>query len=96
MGLCLQNLEERKEQETGNKRNIEQAVNDMKVKCHFILHWMVIFQGETFCFLSSYSKTQASTASQEKSVFPVSITIYYTVRGKRKSLQRPGPHSLIS
>ncbi|NXR32534.1 TRI14 protein, partial [Zosterops hypoxanthus] len=30
MALCLQNLEERKEQETGNKRNIEQAVNDVK------------------------------------------------------------------
>lgn len=52
MALCLQNLEERKEQETGNKRNIEQAVNDVKVKCHFILYRKVIFQGETFCFLS--------------------------------------------
>ncbi|NXM59443.1 TRI14 protein, partial [Illadopsis cleaveri] len=30
MALCLQNLEERKEQETGSKMNIEQAVNDVK------------------------------------------------------------------
>ncbi|XP_063277903.1 tripartite motif-containing protein 14 isoform X2 [Prinia subflava] len=30
MELCLKNLEERKEQEAGNKRSIEQAVNDVK------------------------------------------------------------------
>ncbi|NWT88394.1 TRI14 protein, partial [Lanius ludovicianus] len=30
MALCLKNLEERKEQEAGNRRNIVQAVNDVK------------------------------------------------------------------
>ncbi|NXO87546.1 TRI14 protein, partial [Sitta europaea] len=30
MALCLKNLEERKEQEDGNRRSIEQAVNDVK------------------------------------------------------------------
>lgn len=84
MELCLKNLEERKEQEAGNRRNIVQAENDVKVKCGFLLHWMVIFQGETFCFLCSYSKTQTPTASQEKSVSPVSITIYYTSKGREE------------
>lgn len=51
MALCLKDLEERKEQEAGNRRSIEQAANDLKVKCGLLLHWMVIFQGETFCFL---------------------------------------------
>lgn len=94
MELHLKNLEERKEQEAANKRNIEQAVNDVKVKCSFVLHWMVIFQGETFCFLCSYSKTQPPAASQEKSVFPVSITIYYTIKERKE--KRPGLHPLIS
>lgn len=96
MALCLKNLEERKEQEAVNRRSIEQAVNDVKVKCNFILHWIVIFQGETFFFLCSYSKTQPPTATLKKSAFPVSITIYYVVIRKRESLQRPGPDSLIS
>lgn len=60
MALCLKNLEERKEEEDGNRRSIEEAVNDVKVKCGFVLHWMIIFQGETFCFLCSYSKTPPS------------------------------------
>lgn len=80
MALRLENLEARKEQEDGNRRRIEQAVNDVKVKCGFLLHWMVIFQRETFCFLWSYSKTQTPTAPQEKSVFAVSITIYYIIK----------------
>lgn len=43
MALCLKDLEERKEQESGNRRRIEQAANDLKVKCDLLLHWMVVF-----------------------------------------------------
>ncbi|KAK2513417.1 tripartite motif-containing protein 14-like [Columba guinea] len=41
MSLCLKDLEERKEQEAGNRRRIEQAANDLKVKCGFLLHYMM-------------------------------------------------------
>lgn len=85
MALCLKDLEERKEQEASNTRSIEQAANDLKVKCGLLLHWMVIFQGETFCFHCSYSKTQTATASQENSVFPVSITTYQRERKGKES-----------
>ncbi|KAJ7420917.1 Tripartite motif-containing protein 14 [Willisornis vidua] len=36
MALCLKDLEERKEQEAGNRRSIEQAVNDVKAHAHMI------------------------------------------------------------
>uniref|UniRef100_A0A8C8AYJ4 Tripartite motif containing 14 n=1 Tax=Otus sunia TaxID=257818 RepID=A0A8C8AYJ4_9STRI len=40
MVLCLKDLEEREEQEAGNRRSVEQAANDLKVKCGLLLHWM--------------------------------------------------------
>lgn len=83
MALCSKDLEDRKEQEAGNRRSIEQAANDLKVKHDLLLHWMVIFQGETFYFPCSYSKTEAAIASQDKSVFPVSITTYCYQRERR-------------
>lgn len=84
MALYLKDLEERKEQEAG----IEQAANDLKVKCGFLLHYMVIFQGQTFCFLCSYSKTQASAASQENKVFLVSVKTYYH-QSERRGKESP-------
>lgn len=51
--LCLKDLEEKKEQEAGNRRCIEQAANDLKVKHSFFLPWMVVFQGETFSSVCS-------------------------------------------
>ncbi|RLV98055.1 hypothetical protein DV515_00011144 [Chloebia gouldiae] len=36
MSLCLKNLEERKEEEDGNRRSIEQAVNDVKAHADMI------------------------------------------------------------
>ncbi|XP_057900130.1 tripartite motif-containing protein 14 [Melospiza georgiana] len=36
MALCLKNLEERKEEEDGNRRSIEQAVNDVKAHADMI------------------------------------------------------------
>ncbi|XP_071587766.1 tripartite motif-containing protein 14 [Heliangelus exortis] len=38
-GVYLKDLEERKEQEAGNRRGIEQAANNLKVKCGLILYW---------------------------------------------------------
>lgn len=63
MALCLKDLEERKEQEAANRRSIEQAADDLKVKHGLLFHWMVISQGETFFFLCSCLKTQAATTS---------------------------------
>lgn len=88
MALCLKDLEERKEQEAGNRRRIEQAANDLKVKCGFLLHYIAIFQGQTFCFLCSYSKTQASAASQENKVFLVSVKTYYH-QSERRGKESP-------
>jgi len=48
MELCLKDLEDRKEKADGNRRTVEQAANDLKVKRGLLPHWVVVFQGDTF------------------------------------------------
>lgn len=43
--MYLRNLEVRKEQQAGNRRSVEQAADDLKVKRDLLLHWVIIFQG---------------------------------------------------
>lgn len=92
MALCLKDLEERKEQEAGNRRSIEQAANDLKVKCGFLLHWMVIFQGETFCFLCCSKSLVAPLQLQRprqllllrKRVYSLYPSQHITVKGREE------------
>lgn len=92
MALCLKDLEERKEQEAGNRRSIEQAANDLKVKYGLLLHWMVIFQGETFCFLCRSKSLVAPLQLQRprqllllrKGVYSLYPSQHITVKGREE------------
>lgn len=50
MSVCLKNLEERKEEEDGNRRSIEQAVKDVKVKCGLFSTGWLFSKGRHFLF----------------------------------------------
>lgn len=81
MVLCLKGLEERKGQEAGSRRSVEEAANDLKVKWDLLLHWMVISEGQ-FAF-SVAIQTPRQLLLFRKSVFPIPLATYYHERERR-------------
>lgn len=89
--LCLKGLEERKEQEAGNRKGVDDAANNLKVKWGLHLRWMVISEGQTICFLYIQIPSSYCFSGKECSLYPLQHINYEKERRGKSESQKAWP-----